>query len=333
MGVQVPSWDEYEALLSAHNNLVEAHTYLQGQVDQLRVEHDALATYVANMGSGGDPDPDPGRFPGDPGTGIYYGSSIEGGDPAAWEQQHGVTLPVFRSYLQGSESAVQMQQQAQRDVDNGRCPLMSTKLPGSWSQVAAGAYDGWLLDRFTALSNVGAPVWLCLHHEPRGDGPAADWVAMQQRARGVLDDSGVKNVALVGILNGYSFTVGEAAAYYHDVGTGVHIMGFDSYNPYVPGGNKKWKSVPDTFAPGVQITESWGYPTLVGEFGCREDPTQPGKAAQWIVDSYAFGLEHGFVAMSYFNSGQNSPDGTWELTGGRLQAFLTNVNASWATLV
>jgi hypothetical protein len=42
-------------------------------------------------------------------------------------------------------------------------------------------------------------------------------------------------------------------------------------------------------------------------------------------EAYAFGVAHGFVGMSYFDSGLNSPDGTWELDAERLPVFRTSL--------
>jgi hypothetical protein len=110
------------------------------------------------------------------------------------------------------------------------------------------------------------------------------------------------------------------------VGTGVDIMGFDSYTGWSPTNGKAWQPAADVFAPGLTIL-GWGYPTLVGEYGVRTDPANPGRSAQWLRDAYAFASAHHFVGMSYFDSGNNSPDGTWALDTERLLVFRTNLNA------
>ena len=55
--------------------------------------------------------------------------------------------------------------------------------------------------------------------------------------------------------------------------------------------------------------------SLIGEYGCRDDPENPGLAAEWLRDAAEYGRSHNFVSMSYFNSGVQSPDGTWALQG------------------
>ena len=268
------------------------------------------------------------RFPGDPCAGsLYYGASVEGGDPKTLESQVGTGLTLFRSYMQPSSSASKFASRAAADVAAGRIPLISTKVPGSWADVAAGKQDAWLTERVKALATVKGPVWLALHHEPRGDGDPADWVRMQQHARTVIDQH-ANNVALVGILNGWDFLQkgGNPGAYNHPVGTGVDVMGFDTYNPWSPTNGDGWKSPEQTLLPG-DVIQSWGYPTLIGEHGVRTDANNPGKAAAWLKDVYDLAVQRGYVGMSYFDSGQNSPDGTWDLTGERLEQFTRNLKS------
>ena len=267
------------------------------------------------------------RFAGDPCAGsLYYGASVEGGDPRPLESEVGTGLTLFRSYMQASTPASKFVSRASADVAAGRIPLISTKVPGSWADVANGKQDPWLLDRIKALAAVQGPVWLVLHHEPRGDGDPADWVRMQQHARTLIDQH-ADNIALVGVLNGWDFLQknGNPGAYNHPVGTGVHIMGFDSYNPWSPTNGKAWRSVDQTFSPATTI-DAWGYPTLVAEHGVRDDPQQPSRAADWLREAVQYAVDHDFVGLSYFDSGANSPDGTWELDGARLEQFAANLD-------
>lgn len=266
------------------------------------------------------------RFPGDPCAGtMYYGASIEGGNINKLEAQVGRRVSVHRIYMTPRQKAASFAAHAAEATRAGRLPLMSTKVPGSWASVAAGKQDGWLIDRVKALANVNGPVWLALHHEPRGDGSASDWVNMQQHARKIIDKYS-SNIALVGILNGWDFLQrgGHPEAFRMPVGTGVDIMGFDSYNPWAAGNGQKWKSVPETMSPGLTI-QRWGYPTLVAETGLHVDGSNPGRAATWLRDQYNYGLAHDFLAISYFHSAKGSWDGSWALSGERLTAFGQNL--------
>ena len=40
---------------------------------------------------------------------------------------------------------------------------------------------------------------------------------------------------------------------------------------------------------------------------------------------YDIALANDFLALSYFDSGQNSPDGSWDLDGERLAQFAQNL--------
>ena len=70
-------------------------------------------------------------------------------------------------------------------------------------------------------------------------------------------------------------------------------------------------------------------PLAIGEYGCREDPDNPGLAAEWLRDAAEYARTHNFVSMSYFNSGVNSPDGTWALRASTEQAFAELLASDW----
>jgi hypothetical protein len=267
-------------------------------------------------------------FPGDRCGKPYFGASADSGDPASFETSIGSNMSLFRSYMVATTPASKFVTVANREIANGEIPVISTKVPGSWAQVASGAQDAWLLERIKALAAVPGPVWLCLHHEPTGDGAPADWVAMQQHARKLIDANST-NIALVGILNGWDFIEANPhpEVWNMPVGTGVDIMGFDNYNPWSPTNGKKWLPASTVLSPAVTIA-SWGYPTMVGEYGVRNDPANPGKAAQWMADAYKYAVDHKIAGMAYFNSGLNSPDGTWALDGERLTQFKASLASS-----
>jgi hypothetical protein len=234
-------------------------------------------------------------------------------------------MSLYRAYMVASTPVTKFVTVANREVAKGEIPMISTKVPGSWAQVAAGQQDVWLLERIRALAQVPGPVWLTLHHEPTGDGAPADWVAMQQHARKLIDANST-NIALVGILNGWDFigTNPHPEVWNMPVGTGVDIMGFDSYNVWSPTNGKKWLPASTVLSPAVTIA-AWGYPTAVGEYGVRTDPNNPGRAAQWMTDAYAYAVDHHIAGMSYYNSSRNSPDGSWMLDSERLAPFIANL--------
>ena len=45
------------------------------------------------------------------------------------------------------------------------------------------------------------------------------------------------------------------------------------------------------------------------------------RPATWLGDAFDAALDAGVVAMAYFNSDRNSPDGSWELDSETLPEF------------
>ena len=277
------------------------------------------------------------RFPGDPGKHrLYYGENVDGGDPTAREAYYKHCVGIYRSYWQPSQTA-SMIAVCFRDLAAGRVPFASTKVPGTWADVASGSQDGWLAGMMVGLSAVPGPVWLCLHHEPYDDQgvgrTAADYVGMYQRAYPLKPP----NVALVPILQSAPFdtTVGGHADItpWYDP-TVTDIVGFDTYNHWYPGGPNRWRD-PQTVASFCDVLAQFGKPIALAEYGVRTDPDNPGKAAAWMSEFRHLLVGRGdVVAMSFFDSAQNVHDGgtPWTLDYGgeteRLKAFKTQMRAA-----
>lgn len=96
------------------------------------------------------------------------------------------------------------------------------------------------------------------------------------------------------------------------------VYGVDVYNPF-SSNDPKWVS----FADKLDLIRPYahGRPIAIGEYGCRNDPDNPDRAAQWMRDAFRYARHHNVVSMSYFNSSRNSPDGTWALDGKRAEVF------------
>jgi hypothetical protein len=100
-------------------------------------------------------------------------------------------------------------------------PVMSFKTTGyTWAQVAAGDADAKLRALATKLSALSCDGFVALHHEPAGDGAAADWAAMQIHALPILGGPSGGEVEVGVIGNGWWFspskqgyTDAEIAAY------------------------------------------------------------------------------------------------------------------------
>ena len=276
-------------------------------------------------------------FDGEPAPGhLYYGASL----PAyrslpAWERTLGSPLALYRSYFtpDGNE-LLQLVRQCRDDLAHDRLPHVSVKPSGTWHDVASGAQDDWLTTLLGALGRENASVFLTVHHEPENDaGPpgmlAADYVAMQHRTIRMASELAPK-VTVVPVLQSWTFDPLR-----DDVDPSVwmvsdaSVIGIDVYNPWSPTNGLAWR----TFGSKVDEATVWlkDTPLAIGEYGCREDPSNPGMAADWLRDAAEYARGHNIVSMSYFNSGQNSPDGSWVLGGERERAFAELLGSDWVT--
>ena len=183
------------------------------------------------------------------------------------------------------------------------------------------------------LGELTAPVILTLHHEPENDaGPAgmqpSDFVAMQRRLIELAADLAPQVVV----------APGPAALDLRPHPRRHRPGGLDR-----PGGARRWASTSTTRGRrtngkpwrsfGSKVDEVLGWfgdtPLVIGEYGCREDPANPGLAAEWLRDAAEYARTHNIVSMSYFNSDLNAPDGSWELSGGAEQAFAELLASDW----
>jgi hypothetical protein len=284
----------------------------------------AAAVAIGIPGQRAAADTAPRRFPGDPGPHrLYYGASSQT-SVDAWEQQMGTRLALHRTYYKSRQSA-KLVRVARSDLQLGRLPHVSTKVPGgSWAAVAAGRHDGWLRHLAAGLARLNRPLFLTVQHEPEnnrdrlhGRGPA-DFVAMQARVIRIFADR-APLVTIVPVLMGWSFSRhnrhADPDAWFVP---SAKVYGVDVYNPF-SATHRKWV----TFAEKLdQIRpHAHGRPIAIGEYGCRDDPTDPHRAAKWMRDAYAYASAHNIVSMSYFNSGRHSPDGSWALDGERQWVF------------
>ncbi|QIG44390.1 hypothetical protein G5V58_17840 [Nocardioides anomalus] len=281
------------------------------------------------------PSPPAATFAGAPAPGqVYFGSSVAHHESIGeWEGVLGSTLALRRSFFaQGRNQPDKLVTRAREDLAAGRLPHVSVKPNVTWAAIADGDHDGWLDSMLTPLGALGAPVLLSVHHEPENDtGPdgmrVTDWVAMQLR---VLERAAEQcpQVTVVPILQHWTFDP------LHDdidpskwLVPGVAAVGVDIYNSWSPKNGKEWR----TFGSKADEVLSWtgGAPLVVGEYGCQDDPSNPGLAADWLVDAAEYAREHGIVAMSYFNSVHDASDGSYALRGETEVAFAELLASDW----
>jgi hypothetical protein len=249
---------------------------------------------------------------------LYYGAATPPDRLAAFEAQLGSRLSCYRSFFNSSQVG-SLHSRVAVDLEHGRMPIASIKPPGPW---AATARDhAWIDHVVGPLGHLDHKVYLCVHHEPENDaahyGSPADYVAMQDA---VLDAAtSTPNVVVVPILGTWSFDDrSDTVASNWNVERAA-VYGVDIYNPWSTNTNKGWVPFADKLELAAE--EAAGRPMLIGEYGCRSDPAEPGRAAQWLQDALEAALNAGVVAMAYFNSERNSPDGSWELDGETLPVF------------
>ena len=165
-------------------------------------------------------------------------------------------------------------------------------------------------------------MYLIIHHEPENDarsyGSAADFVAMQRAALSRAARAGT-NVTVVPVLSSWSFDTTAARQPAEWNVAEAPVYGVDLYNPWSPTNGATWTSFADRLA--LSLPTAGGRPILIGEYGCRSDPSTPGRAASWLVSAFYDALRADVVAMAYFDSYRDSGDATWELDAETLPVF------------
>jgi hypothetical protein len=279
--------------------------------------------------------PRAGAFPGQPPLGqLYYGASVpDSRSLPAWEARLGTTLALNRSYFTpDGDETVQLVRCCRQDLARRRMPHVSMKPAGTWAEVASGARDDWLAGLLKPLGDLHQPLFLTINHEPENDAgapgmQASDFVAMQRHAIALAKQL-APLVTVVPVLQHWTF---DPLHHHPDPGSWLveeaSAIGLDVYNPWSPVNGKEWMSL------GTKLEEVRGWfgrtPLLIGEYGCRIDPANPGLAAEWLRDAAEYARVHGIVAMSYFNSPVDAVDGTWELVGETERAFADLLGSSW----
>jgi hypothetical protein len=271
------------------------------------------------------------RFPGDPGIGLmWWGASVEGGigpQLAAFEAATGKPTQPFRTYMTKDETASQILNKISQHIGAGRFAWASLKFPMSWAQVAAGGGDTRLVTIADGLAQLPVHTWITLHHEPNKDpGTPAEYRAMWEHIVPLMRQHDGGNVAYMLVIGGENFESDPtlAASYIPDPSV-FDGFGFDLYNAFSMTNGKQWRQFgerADFILPFVPESK----PVVVAEFGCREDTRDPDRATTWLTNMYEYCQAHGFAAVSYFNSGANSPDGTWALDGARLNRYIQLLN-------
>lgn len=270
-------------------------------------------------------------YPGQPQDGtLFWGAAVSGnGDPGPrHEGPSGHPLSLRRTFYQWSARTGKLINTASDDLAHDRLPWVSVKTP-SWAAMAAGQHDGEIDQMLAALDALPGPVWLTIHHEPEGGGgvnapddPAgpAGHLGMNERVRARMTALGVDNVALAPILMSWTWTSASGRNPDEWWKAGVYdFLGVDHYK------NSENSLLDGTWTKVRQWAEAKGVEVAVGEWGMRGTNNAAGQRVyDWYdqaVGSHGDGVGARVVGMSAFDSGLNSPTGSWELTGAQLTAF------------
>lgn len=281
-----------------------------------------------------------GRYPGDTRPGhLRWGCSIEGnGDPHARHEAHtGRPIGVRSTFWQWGQRLTQLATTCRTDLAAGRLPWVRLK-PPPWAAVAAGQHDADMAGLLRALDALGGPVWLTVHHEPEGgagrnepDDPAGPdgYSRMLARILDVRDQVRPANVEIVPIFMAYTW----AAASGRDVDAWLprtvtdrlRLLGVDYYEGK--------ESAATLVTPYWLRVREWAgarrLDVAIGEWGNRgTNSVAAAEMAEFYehaIGSHADGRGARMVALSYFDSDLNSPNGGWTLTGEPLVEFRRRV--------
>jgi hypothetical protein len=262
------------------------------------------------------------RFPGDAGRGrLFYGASVMPGlSVPALEKALDHRLTLRRSYFNATQVDA-LVRQVSDDHAAKRLPVVSTKLPGTWADVASGTYDDWLDDLLERLDASSDPVMLSLHHEPENDaGPPgmapADWVAVQRRA---ISAAAGTTITILPILMAWTFVPESLRNPDEWWVPDVPVMGIDGYNNWSTSNGAPWVAFEELMSPVRSYAGA--VPLVVAEYGCRTPPDDPSRAGTWMRDAFRYAYGNDIVGLSYFDSALNAPDGSWVLDEVRTRAM------------
>lgn len=272
------------------------------------------------------------RFPGDPNPSVsgklFWGAAINGnGDPKTrHEQQAGASLSLRRTFFQWRHHETAngyLFKTVENDIANNRLSWVSTKTP-SWRDVANGKHDARIDHLLKRLESYNRPIWLTFHHEPEGGGGnnfpddpggAAAWRGMQIRVRERMNALGIDNVAFAPILMSWTWDPSSKRSPSDWYVPGIwDFYGIDHYQNSESGTMLSGRG----FNNFMKWIANKNLPVGIGEWGNRGTNSTAANEMQAFL---AWGLKNDVVGMAYFDSGLNSPSGSWELKGQPLSQF------------
>lgn len=237
---------------------------------------------------------------------TYLGAGIGANtDPTAFEATMRKRISVHRVYWEAGQVDSAMRS-ARTDLDVGRLPWMSFKMPYSWADMAAGRGDAWARSLAERLNTLPGPVWVAFHHEPEGDGDITQWTKMQERLGPIVRKTAA-NVGFSVILTGWDELYGDPQFRLGRIwpDTKVDVAGFDVYNRYLVTSNgSTLTNAPDMQKRYFQPLSAWAKANHV-RWGLAETGySHPASERQphWIEQTYRQVRAANGLAMAYFDS-------------------------------
>jgi hypothetical protein len=211
--------------------------------------------------------------------------------------------------------------------------------PVQWADIASGKQDHYLSKVAKGIKQWGRSAYFSFHHEPEHEicpdnnpincdrtkfnGTTEDYQAAWRHIVGLFRAAGVTNLSYVWITTGSRFTNPKDYRYGPNLYPGSDVIDWiasDPYNfPAARGGvvdYSRWKSLGQLIGPWYRWSIKTGKPLMLGEFGCRTDPSMPDRRAQWFAQAERE-LQTDFPqikAVDYYdNSPRDEPGNDWRL--------------------
>ena len=271
---------------------------------------------------------------------IYLGMATAG-DPSPWVAQTGA-IGMTREYYQWTSGAGETRD-IQREHDAGRMPWVSFAAPtttrGTWSAVAAGAYDAEIRVRAQRYAQLTKPIVATFCHEPQTKlsmGTPAEFAAAWSHVYDVMTaETGLRNVTAVPILGEWVFNPYNKGADPQEYLTPAVLdragfVGIDLYQ------NRSCQGYDVRLGRILQFLDDRGYSDKMvglGETGACNTYSKM-TAAQWWSASWAFAAAHTdrVGAVSYFNSlAFNNSGNNWLLDESADKMVAYRASAASAT--
>jgi len=269
-----------------------------------------------------------------PTVGAHWGILMENGkadNVLAHEAASGRKFAMVRRFYDSWNARTNIPtSEVKAMADGGRYVHISIKTsPYKWTDMASGARDAEIAQFANRLKDWNKPVMLTVHHEPDGTeacdwpsdkvnqstcmGTAADYKAMSQRFYNIFKAQGANNVSFAYVTIAWNYTAGGGAAknkWVMDAYPGnnhVDWVGVDAYNFLQNDAaafeySKRWKNESELYDAWYQWAKTTGKPLALTEWGSLEDPTTPGRKAEWFKQALVdFKARPEIKAVVYFD--------------------------------